>query len=127
MALRMYILVRDNVDIGHAMLAVGHGVLACYLKYKDDPFMQDWVQNSFRKVVCKVNDKEFDKAKQFNGSVLMTESGLDGAETALVFCPRPDDQWEKPFKFYKLWSETPKKSDQKMISLEGALKLASIR
>ena len=103
MALRMYILVRENVDIGHAMLAVGHGVLACYRKFKDDPVMQKWLDESFRKVVCKVNDKEFKTAKTFGGSVLMTESGLGGEETALVFCPRPDDMWEKPFGFYKLW------------------------
>lgn len=105
MALKMYILVRDSIDIGHAMLAVGHGVLACYLRFEKDPIMQEWVKDSFRKVVCKVNDKEFERAKMFNGSVLMTESGLDGAETALVFCPRLDDKWDKPFKFYKMWKE----------------------
>lgn len=104
MALRMYILIRDSIDIGHAMLAVGHGVLACYRKYQDDPYMKEWFENSFRKVVCKVNDKEFEKAKTFDKHVLMTESGLGGAETALVFCPRPDETLEKPFKFYKLWS-----------------------
>lgn len=101
--LKMYILVKDSIDLGHAMLAVGHGVLSCYLRFADDEFMQKWVECSFRKCVCKVNDKEFENAKQFTGSVLMTESGLDGAETALVFCPRPVDKWDKPFTWYKLY------------------------
>lgn len=105
-SLRMYILVRESIDLGHAMLAVGHGVLACYRKYQDDPVMQEWMNTSFRKVVCKVNDKEFLAAKAFAKSVLMTESGLDGAETALVFCPREESEYEKPFKFYKLYRET---------------------
>lgn len=103
MALAMYILLRDDIDNGHAGLAIGHGVLACYLKFKDDPFMSEWINNSFRKRLCSLNSKEFERAKSFPGSVLMTESGLDGDETALVFCPRPDDKWEKPFKHYKLW------------------------
>lgn len=101
--LKMYILIRDSIDLGHAMLAVGHGVLACYLKFVNDEWMIKWLKSSFRKCVCKVNDKEFTKAKSFRDYVLMTESGLDGAETALVFCPRPNDQWDKPFTWYKLY------------------------
>ena len=101
--MRMYILIRDSVPLGLAMAAAGHGPLACYLQYKDDPNMQKWLATSFRKVICKVNDTEFETAKTFTGSRLMTESALDGAETALVFIPRPDEEWPKPFKFYKLW------------------------
>jgi len=104
MALAMYILLRDDLDNGHAGLAIAHGVLACYLRFKDDPLMSEWLSESYRKRLCALNRKEFERAKMFNGSVLMTESGLENSETALVFCPRPDDKWDKPFKFYKLWT-----------------------
>lgn len=101
--MKMYCLILDSINLGHALAAVGHGVLSCYLTYSDDPDMKEWLSNSFKKAVCKVNQKEFDKAKEFEKHVLMTESALDGAETALVFCPRPDEEWPKPFKFYKLY------------------------
>jgi len=100
----MYILVRESIDIGHAMLAVGHGVLAANREFAGKEAEYDkWIAGSFRKCVCKLNDKEFENAKKYDKYVLMTESGLDGAETALVFCPRPNDQWPKSFSWYKLY------------------------
>ena len=99
--LKMYILIKDDIDLGHAMLAVGHGVLACYREFECDPVMQNWFKNSYRKVVCKVNQKEFDNAKLFPKYVLMTESALDGGETAIVLCPR--QEWPKALKWYKLY------------------------
>lgn len=99
--LKMYILVRDSIDIGHAVLAVGHGVLAAHRMFSGHRTYDEWFTHSFRKVVCKVNDKEFEAAKEFEGRVVMTESGLDGEETCIVFSPR--EEWPKPFRFYKLY------------------------
>ena len=91
MALKMYILVRDDVDLGHAILAAAHGSLGCYLDFQDRISMRDWVENSFRKVVCKVTPTEFEKAKTYElPHRVMTESGLGGMETALVFVPQED-------------------------------------
>ena len=103
MAHSMYILLREEIDNGFAGLAIGHGVLACYLKFKDDPDMIEWLDKSYLKRLCSLNEKEFSKAKNYDKYVLMTESSLGGEETALVFCPRPNDKWEKSFKFYRLW------------------------
>ena len=98
---RMYILVKSSLEPGMAACAAAHASLACYLKFKDTPAMRDWLDHSFKKVVCLVNESEFTGAKAFKDHVLMTESTLGDFETALAFCPRPD--WPKPFKFYKLW------------------------
>jgi hypothetical protein len=65
--------------------------------------MLRWVVESFKKVICLVNDSEFEKAKEFEDFVLMTESSLGGRETALVFCPR--EEYPKAFKFYKLYKD----------------------
>lgn len=103
MALKMYILVKDNIDLGHAILACAHGSLACYLDNQSDPTMQQYVKESFRKVVCKITPEQFDKAKtlMLPGDRVMVESGLGGAETAIVFKPR--EEWEKFFKFLSLY------------------------
>ena len=104
--MKMYILIKDTVPLGLAMAAIGHGVLACYLAYQADSDMQVWLKESYKKVVCKVNEKKFENAKLYAKSVVMTESVLDNKETAIVFCPRPDADWPKPFNFYQLYSRT---------------------
>ena len=97
----MYILVKDSIPLGLQAAAIAHASLACYLDYKDDCRMVDWLANSFKKVICQVNEKEFNAAKEFIlDRVLMTESALNGAETALAFVPC--EEWPKPFKFYRM-------------------------
>lgn len=101
--IKKYILIRDKIDVGHAMAAIDHGAIACHLKFQTDVDYQDWLKNSFRVCVCSVNDQEFESAKKMPMHVLMTEGSLGGIETALVFCPRQPEKLEKAFKFYKLW------------------------
>ena len=98
----MYILVRDDIDLGHAILAAAHGSLGCFLDFRDDLQMQEWAKNSFRKVVCKVSPAEFEKAKTYPLPYrVMTESGLGGIETAIVFVPQ--EEWPPFFKSLKLY------------------------
>lgn len=97
----MYILVRDSVAVGHAMVAVAHASLACYLKYRDDEDVARWLSGPFYKVVCKVSDDEFARAKSVTDHVVITESQLADAEVALAFKPR--ESWPKAFQFYRLY------------------------
>ena len=97
----MYILVRDAVPTGFAVLAAAHGSLAAYLRFRDTPEVAEWLAGPFRKVVCVVTDAEFERAKGFEDHVLLTESALDGAEVALAFKPRAD--WPRAFQFYRLY------------------------
>lgn len=99
--MKMYILVKEDLPIGFAMVSVAHASLAAYLKYKDRPEVNEWLSGPFKKTICKVNEKEFEKAKAFEDSVILTESALDGKEVAIAFCPR--EEWPKPFKFYRLY------------------------
>lgn len=82
-------------------LAAAHASLACYLKFKDTPEVTEWLSGPFYKAMCKVNDKEFEQAKEFEDHVVLTESALDNQEVALAFKPR--GEWPKPFKFYRLY------------------------
>jgi peptidyl-tRNA hydrolase len=97
----MYILIKDSVPEGFSVLAAAHASLACYLKFQDDEDLQKWVSGTFYKVICKVNDKEFEKAKTFENNVILNESALDNQEVAIAFKPR--QEWPKAFRFYRLY------------------------
>jgi peptidyl-tRNA hydrolase len=97
----MYILIRESVPVGFAVLAAAHASLACYLKYRESSEVATWLSGPFYKVICKVSDDEFEKAKTFEDSVTLTESALSGQEVAIAFKPR--EVWPKAFKFYRLF------------------------
>jgi peptidyl-tRNA hydrolase len=99
--MRMYILMRDSVPTGFAVLAAAHASLAAYLAYRDTPEMSAWLAGPFYKVVCRVSDEEFERAKAFADRVVLTESALGGQEVALAFKPR--EEWPKAFRFYRLY------------------------
>lgn len=98
----MYILIRESVPSGLAIVAAAHASLACYLRFRDSPEVSTWLEGPFYKAVCKVNDREFARAKEFADHVVLTESALDGQEVAIAFKPR--ETWPKPFRFYRLYT-----------------------
>lgn len=101
--MKMYILIRESTPVGFALVASAHASLAAYLKFQDAPEIKEWLSGPFHKAVCKVNDSEFERAKEAGDFVEITESALDGRAIALAFKPR--DEWPKPFRFFKLWRE----------------------
>lgn len=100
--LKMYILVRESIPIGLGVNAVGHSSLACYLRFKDHPEVQEWLESpGFKKVTCVVTDGQFEAAKKVEDNIIMCERSLNGEEVALAFRPRRD--YPKHFKFYQLF------------------------
>ena len=99
--MKMYVLVKDGVDLGMAVVGIAHAPLACYLKFQASPEIQEWLSGPFNKTVCRVTDEEFERAKQVDDHVVITESRLEGKETTLAFKPRAE--WPKHFKFYRLF------------------------
>ena len=115
--LKMYILIRDFMDVGHAVNSCAHAgamieshfprvIKANHPKsdmigFKKDPIMAEWYADSFRKVTCKVDDKTFEKAKEYEDYFVVTEMAFDNEEVALVFKPRRE--WPKFFKFLSLY------------------------
>ena len=97
----MYILIRDDVPLGFAVLGAAHASLAAYLKFADTEETKTWLSGPFYKAVCKVNAKEFEKAKACPDHVVITESALDGREVAIAFKPR--EEWPKSFRFFQLF------------------------
>jgi peptidyl-tRNA hydrolase len=103
--MKMYILVRDDVPFGFAMVAAAHASLAGYLRFQNEPEVREWLAGPFFKVVCKVNAKEFENAKQVADHMVLTESALANREVAIVFKPRAD--WPKMFRFLRLYRDAP--------------------
>lgn len=106
--LKMYILIKDSLPFDQAILTASHAPLSCYLTFEQNEVMQKWAKESFRNVVCKVTEKEFEKAKTYGVNMLdyriMTETILNFAETSIVFKPMYDDEtMPKFFKFLKLY------------------------
>ena len=99
--MKMYILIKDSVPLGFALVASAHASLAAYLKFQNSTEIKEWLSGPFRKTICKVNDLEFDRAKEVEDYVIITESALDGQEVAIAFKPRYE--WPKAFKFFKLY------------------------
>ncbi len=103
--MKMYILVKDDVPLGFAMVAVAHASLAGYLRFQNTPEVKAWLAGPFFKAVCRVNAKEFENAKLVEDHVVLTESALDHREVAIVFKPR--EEWPKMFRFLKLYRDLP--------------------
>ena len=97
----MYILLKKSVPFDKAPVITAHASLACYLKYQDNPDMQEWVNGTFYKVICKVNNSKFEQAKEIENNVVLTESTLDNDEVCVVFCPR--EEYSYFFKKLSLW------------------------
>ena len=98
----MYILLKNNIDLGHAINSAAHAGLMGYLEWKDDPLIKVWLSTSFRKVTCKVSEEEFEKAKEYDDYIIVTELSFGGKQVGLVFKPR--HEWPKFFNFLKLYN-----------------------
>ena len=99
--MKMYILVKESLPVGFAILAAAHASLAAYLRFKDTPEVAEWLGGPFRKVICRVSADEFEAAKKCEDNVILTESALDQQEVAIAF--RPREEWPKSFKFLRLF------------------------
>ena len=99
--MKMYILIKEDIPIGFAVLASAHASLAAYLKFKDSPEIEEWISGPFYKVICQVNEKEFEKAKDFPDHIVLTESALENKEVAIAFKPR--SEWPKFFRFLRMY------------------------
>ena len=100
---KVYILLKDTVNTGHAVNGAAHASLSLYIQHEDNPYVQEWAKNSFRKVTCSVSEIEFELAKTFGiDYVTITESMLNGQEIALAFLPRTEfPEFFKTLQLYK--------------------------
>jgi peptidyl-tRNA hydrolase len=93
MKIKQYIVLRQEIPPSVATIGVAHGVLGAYLKWKDEPIVQQWVSGIFYKVICQArNHEEFEAIKKWPDGLQITESSLNGLTIAVVFKPF---EWSK--------------------------------
>lgn len=109
---KMYIAVLDVVPDYMVPTLVAHSVLNAHMHFysgwrDEDDYLQyeDWLRNSFKKVVVRVNNKEFDKIVDtcdcWEGHENTT---LGGQPSCLVVLPVESDNVPNVLKFAKLWA-----------------------
>lgn len=90
---------------------VAHATLGAHLEFSrrfiaDETrcgYYVDWISNSFKKCVVKVNRKEFNKIAEIEEVYLAYENTvLDATPSCIVVCPRPE--YPNVIKFAKLYS-----------------------
>lgn len=114
---KMYIAVLDEFPDYLTLTLVDHAVLSHHLHvYRDISYGQyknmynDWRINSFKKVVLRVNQKEFDNISQLPNVTLSHESNtLDGKKACAVVVV--DDIIPNVLKFGKLWEPVQRAGD----------------
>lgn len=101
--MKLYIAVLDEFPDYMTPTLVAHSTLAAHLKFQNDPEYQKWLQDSFKKCVLRVNQKEFDRISSLPKVHLGHESStLEGRKSCVVVCPQ-SDELPNVLKFAKLW------------------------
>ena len=102
--MKLYIAVLDEFPDYMTPTLVAHSVLSAHIKFEEDPIYQDWLNNSFKKCVVRVNQKEFDKIALLEKVHLGHENHtLDARKSCAVVCPMDTMKLPKVLKFAKLW------------------------
>jgi hypothetical protein len=101
---KLYICVLDEFPDFMTPTLVGHAVLGAHLKFHGDVNYDDWLKNSFRKCVVRVNAKEFSKICSLPDVYIGRENNtLNGADSCAIPLPCENSDLPNVLKFAKLW------------------------
>lgn len=106
---KMYIAVLDEFPDYMTPTLVAHTVLGAHRRFanSDNPVYDvymNWLDYSFKKVVVRVNQKEFDRIAALpNVHIGHENNTLDGKRSCVVVCPASDGSIPNVLKFAKLW------------------------
>lgn len=101
--MKMYIAVLDEFPDYMTPTLVAHSVLSAHLIFQNNEAYNKWLNESFKKCVVRVNQKEFDKISMLPNVHLGHENNtLDARKSCAVVCPI-DGELPNVLKFAKLW------------------------
>ena len=115
---KMYIAVLDAVPDFMVPTLVAHSVINAHIfftkpntepadivdhgPYKYPDYI-DWLENSYKKVTLRVNEKEFEKISQLPCWLGHENTTLDARKSCAVVLPMEDDDRPNVLKFAKMW------------------------
>lgn len=106
MSHKIYIAVLDEVPDHMVPVLVAHSMLGAHLSFmsKGDSSYNDWLVNSFKKCVVKVNQKEFKKIREICDCFAGHENTvLNGEDSCIVTTPYNNSNRPNVLAFAKLW------------------------
>jgi hypothetical protein len=102
--MKMYICVLDGFPDYMVPTLVAHAVLGAHLKFSGNETYENWLKNSFKKCVLRVNKKEFQKILSLENVYVGRENKtLNGEDSCLIPFPCENEQIPNVLKFAKLW------------------------
>jgi hypothetical protein len=102
--MKLYIAVLDQVPDYITPTLVAHTMLGAHLVLADNPQYKDWITNSFKKCVIRVNAREFEKISALPGTYLGHENKtLDGIKSCAIPIPCENEDLPNVLKYAKLW------------------------
>lgn len=110
---KLYICVLEDFPDYMTPTLVAHAVLRHHLNKDNDPDQDNtrydnWLNNSFKKCVVKVNRKEFDKIRKLSGVIESWENNtLNGEVSCLTIIANTSEH--NVLKFAKLWKPLEEK------------------
>ena len=105
--MRLYICVLDDVPDFMVPTLVAHTMLGAHLVMQGNDSYQKWIEFSFKKCVCMVNQKEFDKIAAIPYTYLGHENHtLEGKKSCAIPIPVENIDLPNVLRFAKLWKPT---------------------
>ena len=101
--MKLYIAVLDEVPDRMTPTLATHAVLGAHLQFQADDHYNNWLRMSFKKVVVRVNEKEFDEISALDNVYVGHEIAHAGDKWCAVVCPMPNEELPNVLKFAKLW------------------------
>lgn len=84
----MPLVLRPHISAVAAAIACAHGALAGYLRWKDDPLVQEWISSVFYKRIYRSDDlSAWSAVLQWPDVLVLTESKLDTLQVIAFFKP----------------------------------------
>ena len=102
--MRLYIAILDEFPDYMVPTLVAHAMLGAHLEFSGIDVYNEWLANSFRKCVVRVNQREFEKIAAIPDVFLAYEvHTLGGKPSCAIPLPCDDSQLPKVLQFAKLW------------------------
>jgi hypothetical protein len=102
--MKMYIAVLDAVPDFMVPTLVAHSVLGAHLAMCKWSEYDEWLDTSFRKVVLRVNQKEFDKIAALEHTYLGHENTtLEGRKSCAIPIPCENEDRPNVLVYAKMW------------------------
>jgi hypothetical protein len=99
--IKMYIAVLDEFPDFMVPTLVAHSVLAAHLKFSGNKDYDRWLNESFKKVVLRVNRKEFEKISKLECHLGHENNTLNAEPACAVVLP--SEIIPNVLKFAKMW------------------------